>query len=298
MTSTDIDTLRVQTFSDNLEMLVQQKGSKFRMHTRMEVGASGSKAHRILNQIDQVNVSERTTRAETIDNSTVLYDNRWVYWKKYHFDTIVDDIDLLQTNIRPEGMIAQSAIASLNRQIDDDWLTAFFGTAKTGEAGGTSTTFLAGNQVSVNEGVGSATGLNIPKLREAKQILLENEVDLDMEQAFIAMSPLQHDELLALTQVVSTDFNTKPVLGTDGMVRQFMGFNIIISNRLPTNSSGYRRLPVWVKSGMGGALWQDIKGDLRKLPNYKGAPTLVEAEMQLGFTRLEEKRCVEIPCSE
>lgn len=298
MTSTDIDTLRVQTFSDSLEMLLQQKGSKFGSLCRQEIGVAGAKSHRMLNQIDKVNASERTTRAEVIDNTTVLYDNRWVFWKMYHFDTIIDDIDLLQTNIAPEGQITASAIADLNRQVDTDFLTAFFGDSKTGESGGTTTTFDGNQVVAVTEGPGSATGLNIPKLRAAKKLLLEAEVDVDAERVYLGLSPKQHDELLALTQVISTDFNTRPVLGEDGMVRSFMGFELIISNLLPTDGSTYRRLPVWVPSGMGCATWKEISGDVRNLPGWKGNPTLVEAEMSKGFTRLEEKRVVEIKCAE
>ena len=86
--------------------------------------------------------------------------------------------------------------------------------------------------------------------------------------------------------------------GTDGMVREFMGFRIFVSTLLSTDGNSYRRLPVWVPSGMGCAVWKEITGDIRQLPNYKGRPNLIEAEMQMGFTRLEEAKCVEIKCSE
>ncbi|MEE9540669.1 MAG: phage capsid protein, partial [Candidatus Thorarchaeota archaeon] len=128
-------------------------------------------------------------------------------------------MDLLQTNIQPQGSYVRSAVAALNRTQDDLFTSAFFGTAKTGETGSTDTTFLAGNQISSSLGAGAATGLNIDKLREAQKILLDADVDLDMEQIYIAVAPKQHDDLLALTQVVSTDFNERPVL-VDGMVRK------------------------------------------------------------------------------
>jgi hypothetical protein len=292
-----IDNLRTQTFSDSLEMLSQQRMSKFRSYCRTDTATPGQKSHRMLSQIEALNVSERTNRAETIDNSAVNYDGRWVYWKRYHFDTIVDDIDLKQTNITPEGMIVQSAVASMNRQVDEDFVSAFFGTSQTGETGGTSTVFDTNNVVAVTVGASAATGLNVAKLRESKKILLENEVDVDFEQIFVGISPKQHDDLLALTQVVSTDFNDRPVL-VDGVVRQFLGMNFIISNRLSQDGSSYRRNPVWAPSGMGCATWKEITGEIRELPNYKGKPDLIEAEMQLGFTRLEEAKCVEIKCSE
>lgn len=291
------DVLRVQEYNDSLEMLAQQMSSKFRGACRTE-NASGSKAFRMLSQIEQVTVSERTNRAETIDNTAVNYDGRWVHWKRHHFDTIVDDIDIIQTNITPDGQIVRSAVASMNRKIDEQFRDAFFGTAQTGESGGTSTSFDSNNVVAVTEGAAAATGMNVKKLREAKKILMDNDVDVDFETVYVAMAPRQHDDLLALTQVISTDFNERPILGQDGMVRRFMGFNIIVSNRLGVDGNSYRRCPVWVPSGMGCAVWKEITGDMRQLPNYKGNPLLIEAEMQLGFTRLEEAKCVEIKCSE
>lgn len=292
----NLDALRMQTFSNNLEMLLQQKGSKFLNYCRTEK-ASGAKAHRMLSQISAVSSSERTTRAEVIDNSAVTFDARWVYHKRYHFDTVVDDIDLLQTGIQPNGQILQSAVSDLNRKMDDDFLAAFFGVANTGETGSTQTSFAAANVVAVTEGAGSATGMNVEKFRAAKKLLLQAEVDLDFERAVIALSPRQHDELLAFAQVTSADYN-RPVLGDDGMIRSFMGFDIIISNRLPADTNSYRRIPVWVPSGMGCGVWKEITGDIRKLPNYKSNPDLVEAEVHKGFTRLEELRCVEIKCAE
>lgn len=293
----DIEALRTQQYSTNLEMLLQQKGSKFRNYCRME-SAAGSKAYRFLSQLDKVTAQRRTGPAEVIDNQARTFTGRWVLAPlPLHFDTIVDDIDLLQTNIQPQGALVTSAIDELNRQYDTDFLTAFFGDAKTGETGSGTTSFSAGNQIAVTEGVGSATGLNIAKLRAARKVLLQNEVDLDNERPVIAMSPKQQDELLASTEIGSADFNSVKAL-VDGRVTSFMGFDFIISNRLPTDASSYRRLPVWVKSGMGCATWFDIKASIRRLANYKGNPTLVEAESMIAFTRLEENKCLEIKCAE
>jgi hypothetical protein len=292
----EIDFLRTQEYSTNLELLSQQKMAKFAENT-MTVSASGAKAFRMMSQIDSTDAVSLNTRATPAMNVDVVHDGRWVYPKHYAWGRVVDDIDLLQTNISPQGSYAQSAIAALNRQADDDFLTAFFGTAQTGETGGTSTVFDTNNQVSVNEG-GTTSGINIDKLRNAQKILLDNEVDIDAEDITIGISPYQHDELLGLTQVVSTDFNTRPVLGEDGRVRSFMGMNIVISTRLPADGSGYRRLPVWVKSGMGRGVWESINGVVRKRSDLQFNPDYVEAGMRCGFTRLEEAKCVEIKCNE
>jgi hypothetical protein len=297
MAYADIDALRMQGYSTNLELLSQQMPSLFLPYCRQETAAKGTKAYRMLSQLAQTSASLVTTRAQDVDDTVQLYDGRWVHMKAYTVAHYLDDINLVQTSINPESQIMRGFIAALNRQVDNDFLTAFFGTAKTDETGGTSTSFTAANQVSVNEGVGTATGMNVAKLRAARKILAQNFVNLDYEQAYVAVTPKQYDDLLALTQVTSTDFNSRPVL-VDGKLKSFMGFNIIECNLLPTDGSSYRRCPVWVASGMGCAMWEPISGDIRRVPNKQRNPMLLEANMMLGLTRLEEAKCVEIKCSE
>lgn len=292
----DIEALRTQEYSTNLALLSQQMLPKLAPYVTTQ-SASGNKAFRMLSQIDETSVQNRTTRAKPAINIDVVNDGRWVYPLKYDWGKVVDDIDLLQTNIAPQGAYVRSAIAAHNRQKDDDFINAFFGTAQTGETGGTSTSFDSNNVVAVTEGAGSATGLNVEKLRAAQKILLDNDVDIDMEEIYVAVSPKQHDDLLALTQVVSTDFNDRPVL-VDGRVRRFLNMNIVISTRLSTDTNSYRRLPVWVPSGMGMGVWQDVTGVVRNRPDLQGNPDYVEASGMHGFTRLEEAKCVEIKCDE
>lgn len=291
----DIGTLRSQEYSTNLELLSQQMTAKLAPYASVQ-SASGSKAFRMLSQIDSTEASLRTTRAKPAVNVDVDHDGRWVYPQMYDWGKVIDDIDLLQTQIAPQGAYVRSAVAALNRVEDDLFTTAFFGDAKTGETGSTTTAFDSNNVVAVDLG-GSAEGLTVQKMREAQKILLDNDVDIDMEQIYIGVSPKQHDDLLALTQVISTDFNDRPVL-VDGKVRRFLNMNLVISTRLPTDGSGYRRNPVWVPSGMGKGSWKEISGVIRKRPDLQGEPDYAEASMMCGFTRLEEAKCVEIKSSE
>ena len=128
-------------------------------------------------------------------------------------------------------------------------ITSFFGDARTGENGATATAFDgAGQTVAVDEGATSATGLNVAKLRAAKKILMANEVDIDHDPLYVALTAEQHDDMMNEIQAVSLDFNTKPVL-VDGRITSFMGFNFIHSERLEADSNTYRRCPAWAKSG-------------------------------------------------
>ena len=293
----DIQVLRTQEYSTNLELLSQQMTPKLAVHTTVQQ-TSGNKAFRMLSQIDKTEAVSRSTSAKPAINIDVTHDGRWVYPQMFDWGKVVDDIDLLQTSIQPQGAYVRSAVAALNRKHDDLFLSAFFGTSQTGETGATNTVFDTNNVVDQDVG-GTGTGLNVEKLRAAQKILLENDVDIDMEQIYIAVTPEQNDDLLALTQVISSDFNEmdKPVL-QDGRVRRFLNMNFVISTRLGVDGSGYRRLPVWVPSGVGKGSWKEINGVVRKRPDLQGEPDYVEASMMVGYTRLEEAKCVEIKAAE
>lgn len=289
----DIEALRVQTYSDNLELLLQQRGSPFRNYCR-KANAAGSKSYRFLSQVARVNASRQTSAVEPIDNQAMNLDCRWVNIPlPQKFQTIIGDLDLLQTNIQPTGAYVTSAVESLNRGITDAFFTAYYGTAKTGETGSTSTTFTSGNQIGVTVGAGAATGLNLEKLRAVRKLAQSQFVDFSFERPVMGLNAKAHDDLLALTQVTSADFNTKPVL-VDGMVTSFLGIDFIMSEQIPTDASGYYRLPFWVPSGVGEATWYDIKTDIREMPQMTDKPMLVEALSCIEYTRLEENKCYEI----
>ena len=173
----------------------------------------------------------------------------------------------------------------------------------------TAVPFPAGQIISVNCGSsgftgspvtgtgGSATGMNVPKLRGAKQVLLAAEVDLDFETANVAMNAQQIDNMLNQAQAISLDFNETPVL-VDGRITRFMGFDFKHSERLPLLSATVRKNPVWVKSGMHGGVWQDITTDIRQSTTLVGYPWQVSVQMMIGATRLQEVKCVQINSSE
>ena len=53
-------------------------------------------------------------------------------------------------------------------------------------------------------------------------------IDLAMQpDIYCAINAVNHDTLLTEIQVISTDFNVRPVLGQDGLVQSFMGINFV-----------------------------------------------------------------------
>ncbi|MEE9540670.1 MAG: hypothetical protein V3V85_04155 [Candidatus Thorarchaeota archaeon] len=77
----DIQVLRTQEYSTNLELLSQQMAPKLAPHTMVQP-ASGNKAFRMLSQIDSTDAIARSTSAKPAVNIEVVHDGRWVFPSK------------------------------------------------------------------------------------------------------------------------------------------------------------------------------------------------------------------------
>jgi hypothetical protein len=253
-----ITTQFVQQFSTNVQLLLQQKGSRLRGSVRegMHVGEQPCRSIR----------SARSKRPSAV-RATPTSPGR-------HADRPSLGVPVRLRLERPDRQRGQAADArrsavayvingtyAMGRAMDNEIIPAFFGTAKTGKAGGTSTTFPAAQQIAVSFGAAAAIGLTIAKLREAKRLLLAAEVDVDNDPLFVPITAKQHDNLLGEAQAISLDYNTKPVL-VEGKITSFMGFNFIHTELLQLNGSGFRRVPAYAQSGMYLGLWNDIRTDV------------------------------------
>jgi hypothetical protein len=263
----------------------------------VSTGSYSGKAAKAVEQVGAVNAQKRTQRHGDTPLISTPSDARWIYPVDYEWADLIDDQDKLRMLIDPQSSYAQNGAYALGRAMDDEIISAFFGTAKTGENGSTSTAFATGTQqIAVGTGSTGATGLNIAKLREAKKILMENEVDIDNEQLFCVITAEQHDDLLNEAQAISLDYNTRPVL-VDGRITAFMGFNFVHCERLGVDASSYRRVPVYAKSGVHLGMWNDINTQISERAD-KGYSTQVYCKGTFGATRTEEKKVVEILCQE
>jgi len=275
-------------YKSTVEHLLQQRGSKFRS-TVMEDSYNG-KAGAAVNQIGAVNAQLKTTRHSDTPLIETPHDKRWVYPSDYEWADLIDDQDKLRIIADPTSPYAINGAMALGRAMDDVIIAAATGTAKTGEDGTVSTAFPAAQTASTTAG-----GLTIAKLREAMQLLIAAEVDVDNEELYCAIGAQQHDDLLGQTQAISLDFTTKPVL-VDGRIKSFMGFNFIDSQRLALSGTD-RTAVCWAKSGLHLGLWNDINARITERDD-KSYSTQVYLKATFGATRVEEKKVVAITCSE
>jgi len=284
-------------YANNIKLLLQQKGSKLRQYvtTGNYVGKQASP----VDQIGAVEMQPVLGRFEPIGRQDAPVDRRWVFPSDYDLNQIIDSFDKVRLLLDPKSSYVENGVFAAGRKIDDLIIAAGNGDSKTGEQGGTTTALPSTQKVARTFGAAAATGATVAKLREGKRILMANEVDLESDMLVNVVTAKQHDNYLAEAQVISTDFNDKPVL-VEGKVTRFLGINIVHCERLALSTDGNldRLCPVWAKSGMHLGMWEEIMTDISQRKDIKGLPWQAYVKMIMGATRLEEKKYVQIACDE
>ncbi len=285
----------VQQFSSNLKLKLQQEGSRLRncVMSGTHIGEQASP----VDQYGAVTANKVVGRYNPMTRVDAPTDRRWVLPQDYDLPQLLDSFDKLRLLADPTSIYATNATYALGRAMDDEILVGLLGTNQTGKSGGTATTLPSGQVVGVNQGAASATNMTVAKLREAKRILMANNVDVKTESLWCAMNATNHDSLLQEAQVISTDFNDRPVL-VDGRVERFLGINFVFTELLTTGtddqSGTSTACPLWVQSGVYLGMWSDIKVDVSERKDLTGIPIQVYVKGTFGATRLEENKVVKI----
>jgi len=287
--SFQVTTAFVQQYSTNVQLLLQQRGSKLR--DAVSVGSYTGKAAKAVEQIGAVTAQKRTTRHGDTPMISTPHAARWVFPNDYEWADLIDDQDKLRMLIDPTSPYAMNGAMSLGRAMDDEIILGATGNNKTGENGSGDQAFLAGNIIAP-----AATGLTIAKLRAARLRLAQAEVDMSAEPLYFAASAQQLDNLLGTTEVTSADYNSVKAL-TKGEVDSFMGFKFISIERLPIVAANTRRCLAWAKSGLHLGLWNDINSKITERPD-KSYATQVYVKGTFGATRVEDAKVVAVDCVE
>jgi len=289
--STQITTAFVEQYSANVTMLAQQMGSVLRSAVDVET-IKGKNA--FFDQIGSVTAQVRSSRHGSTPQLDTPHSRRRVSLADYEWADLIDDLDKVRMLIDPTSAYAKAAAAAMGRAMDDVIITALGGSADTGVAGGTAVALPSTQKVSTSAQA-DGSGLTIAKLRSAKYILDSNDVDPSTPR-YIVVSPKQIQDLLATTEVTSSDFNTVRALAT-GTLDSFLGFKFLVSNRLALANTDDRLVYAFSADAIKLAIGKDVTARIDERAD-KSYATQVYYSMAIGATRMEEKKVVEIPCDE
>ena len=287
-------------FSTNLELLLQQQGSLLR--GRVREGNHVGKMASPINQVGALSLKAPAGRFAPLPSQQAAYARRWVFPQEGELPQLVDTFDELQTVVDPKSGLVETASNAVGRAWDDCLILQATATANLGQDAASLTTeaFSTANfQIASTFGSGgTASGLTVAKFIECKRILRHYHNNLEMDTPTMVIGSQQESDLLNQVQVVSTEFNDKPVL-VDGHVKRFLGFDIVVSERLPQTTVGsVRGVLAFVKSGLYLGIWKDMTNFIDVRTDLSGRPWQVLTQAMYGATRTQPGKVIQILCSD
>lgn len=309
-----IDTAFVNQYGKTLDLVAETKGGKF-TGMSLEDTVTGEDAY--YDQLGSVFATAVVDSGSDTDSpsDSISHLRRKLDLTNYEVGLLLDRFDKVQTLINPESEYVMRQVSSLMRKKDIEFIKGALGTASTGKAGAGTADLAADNKI-----LQANAGLTIDKIREARAILQKNGVDLDdpLNEAYLAVTPTQIEDLLGAEKATSADFmNVKALVS--GAIDTFYGFKIVVSNLLPfvnsadnvanlnwsasdvpsvsASDDNVRANFAWVKSGIRTGVGMNIETDIAKRAD-KRFNYYAYSAMRCGSVRMEEEKVVQIQVSE
>lgn len=294
--SENLYTLFTTQFATNLELKIQQTGSKLR--GKVAEGSHVGKQASPVQYEAPIKLKQPAGRFAPKDRTDSTYERRWVFPKDGEIDQLIDSFDELKTIVDPKSPKVANAANAVGRGWDDELIVAATASAQIGtDANSLSAeTFdTTAFRIADDFGASAATGLTVAKLIEAKRIFRHYENDLEGERMTLVIGSKQESDLLNQVQVVSTEFNDKPVL-VDGKVTRFLGYDIVVSERLPTYTTNTRGVLAFLSGGLYLGVWKESQNRVSIRNDLSGEPYDLWTSVSYGATRLQKGKLLQIAC--
>lgn len=295
----DLTDIAVTTFASNLAMTIQQKTSRLRGKV-----AEGSHVGRQASPVTYIKPIKMRTpegRYSPIKHTQAEFERRWVFPVDGDAAQLIDTFDQLRTIQDPTSQYVTGAAAAVAREWDDRIISKAFAASSIGRDidGLSSETFDDTTYgIAVNYGASAATGLTVAKIIELKRKLRHygTDGDPDDEAYTLVIGSQGEADLLGQTQVVSKEYNDTPVL-VDGKLKRFLGFDIVITERLAV-ASNVRSCIAFMKSGMYLGIWSETQNNVSQRNDLSGIPWQLYTKMTSGATRLEPGKLFVVKCAD
>lgn len=301
--STTINTAFVKQFGDNIQLLSQQMQSRLRplVNEKMVRGEAAT-----FERLGTEALVEKTSRHTDTPLGDIAHTRRTVALRTFHQAELIDNEDQVKMLIDPRSDYARALVAAANRKIDDVVLDALIGNSYSGKNGDSVAALPSGQLIAAG-----GTALTVTKLKEAKTLLMQANVDLDQDELFLVVNAEGLEDLYGITEFINRDYRFAKMdleTGTPaaGFVGEFLGFKIYHCERITNMTGTYtgtaiassaRPAIAFTRSAIGLAIGQDIKTQISQRDD-KNYAHQVYIEMTLGATRIHDDRVVDIRFAE
>lgn len=295
--------LFTEEFKTNMELLLQQRSSLLRPHVTSDASYRGQYA-RVINQLNVVEFKAPSGKFAPLDQQNPDFAARWISPQDMELTLRIDSFDLLKTIVDPKGQYSMAVSAAAGRFWDDLILTNAVGTANVGtgtSATGTTEAWSTSYDVADTFDDGStSTGLTPAKLIEANRILRHaHAFDDPSDEAgkVLVIGSTAEANLMSQVQVVDADYAAgmlgQPLINGSMNGRRFLGWNLVVSERLPYASS-VRTCIGWVPSGIHLGIWQDMMVRVDQAIWLSSQPYQLYAKLSAGVTRTQLGKVVKV----
>jgi hypothetical protein len=281
--SVTVNVAHVHAYTREVQRLAQQSTSKLRSSVRVKAGIVGKTYNfERLGPSDLVAI----TRHSATPLLNPEHSRRRLTLSDRGGAILLDKQDQVRMLIQPENEYAQNHAASINRFYDDLIIAAAVGNSTSVAADdSTANVALPAAQIIVNGG----TGLTFAKVNQALRIL--NAADVPYGNRTAVISPVGLEDLLATTQATSADFVNLKAIQEGRLQGTWMGFEWIVSTRLPITGN-IRSGLFFHKNALGIGLAIDMYTSVSTRHDLNDA-TQVYAAATAGAVRVEEALLVQ-----
>ena len=296
--SENLPNLFTTQFGTNLELKLQQMGSKLR--GKVAEGFHVGKQAAPINQMAAIRARRPAGRFAPKERTDTDFVRRWIFPIDGEIDQLIDSFDELKTIVDPKSQYLTNAANAVGRDWDDTIIAAATANATIGTNvdGLTTESFDTTNhRIADTFGSSAASGLTVAKLIECRRIFRHYQVDLESDPVTLVIGSQAESDLLNQVQVVSTEFNDRPVL-VDGRITRFLGFDIVYSERLPTYTTTTRGVLAFVKSGLYLGVWKDTQNSVSKRVDLSSEPWDLYTAWSMGATRTQAGKVIQIACAD
>lgn len=281
------DQIFVNAYNAMKHHLSSQQGSKLKGLFE-ERPANGEKV--FFDRVGTLNVNAIVSPGAPLTHQDASWSRRMCTVAAFEAAPLIYELDTFKMLVDPTNDVVKEIVGAHNRNYDDVVFAAMLGTAATGKEGAGSAAFDTSNQQIAH----GSTSLTLAKLLQAQKILKKADVDFDNEDIYLFFGPEAEEDLLAITNFTSADFQNSKILGSKELP-SFRGMKLVFSNRIPEHTAGsvYRVL-VASSRAMKIARYMEPVVRFDQRIDLSDQPTQIYSKSSVGAVRMEEKLVVDV----
>jgi hypothetical protein len=304
MTMGPITAAHRTTFQQNVELALQTKRSAYRDAFTFQPNLKGRQAQ----IIELVGPSEAIVDgARSRDTPHIEPNVEDVYMRPRHLEwgRLIEKEDEIKNPLDVGSKYLQEGSGAMARGEDNIYRDAFFGSRLVGQDATTAQAMVltAGfNLVPydyVRTGAAAGSGLTYEKIVWGMAMLGANNVDMERDEFFMAVTSQQEADLYNMREYINADW-TKHLVVDEGnrRIKSFFGVNFLRDQKLATNGTAKRRrCPLFCKSGMHRGEFSPLETNMDR-NSGKSYRIHLYTEEWVGATRSEDGKVIAIDCLE